>query len=174
MDSIILKNWSGLFLPIAFIIALPLHIYYLMIEIAITEGVSSGWVLGFAVTTVLFLFSLELLWQTFTSMELSNETIQFRKPWKRFGFFRKRRSTWILNNADWNEMYIFKQKSAYTLYFSKDKTAIFFATIEYGGSFVKAIEKNYPEKKVFRHIKEFPRALRKELKKEFPERVMTG
>lgn len=168
------RNWYGLIMAMLFIILIPLHILYRMLEMSFKGDEHAAGLLGYSIIGVICLFSFELIWHTLVEMELTDETIVFRKPWKHYGFFRKSRNHWTLRNEEWNELYVFSRKTSYILYFRKDQTAVFFATIEEGKRMIRDIEQFFPDKKVFWNEKEFPRELRKQMKKEFPERVMRG
>jgi hypothetical protein len=113
---------------------------------------------------------------TLIEVEITQQTIVFRKPWKRYSlFFRKRRTIWTLSNDEWTDAYIFSAKSSYSIYFRKDRTAAFIASIEEGRKIIKEIEAFFPDKKVHYNFPfEYPKEIRKKLKKQYPERVMRG
>lgn len=174
--SITRRNWSGLFFPTVFFSVIHYMILNEMISKVIEKDPAAPGILGFTIETVFLLLCLELIWNTLIEMEITHETITFRKPWKRLSlFFRSKTTNWTLQNTEWDEVYVFSTKSSYSLYFRKDQTAAFIASIEDGRKFIKDIEAFFHEKKVhWNSDKDFPRTLRRKLRKEYPERVIRG
>ncbi len=145
-----------------------------MVELAVNKSESAPGILGFSIISIICIFSLELVWNALVRMELTKERIVFSKPWKHFGFFRKSRNCWTITTEAWDELHIFTSKSSYLLYFRKDRSAVFFASIDSAEKLVNAIKLHYPEKKYFWNATERPIEIRKRMKKEYPERVMRG
>lgn len=170
----IYRNWGSVFIALLLILGLPFHILYMMLEMVIEKSEEAPGIIGFSIISVVCIFSLELLWHSFIVMEITSTSIKFRKPWKHFGFFRKSRNSWIINKEEWDELFVYSYRTSYWLYFRKDKTPVFFGTFEDGRKFAKAIQNQYPDKKIYWKEKELTKSLRKKIKKEYPERVMMG
>jgi hypothetical protein len=116
---------------------------------------------------------LEIIYFMFSVMEITPDEIIFTKPWRRFGLFRKRQNRWVIPHSEWTELHAFNFKSNSTLYFRKEKEAVFFATIDGGGLFVKKIKKHFREKLIYLSFnQEFPQKIKRKMQDEFPEKVM--
>ncbi len=128
------------------------------------------WVLiGF----LIFIFYLELIYYMYSVMEITKNEIIFTKPWRRFGLFRKRRNRWTISHKEWTELHAFNFKSHVTLYFRKERDAVFFATIDGGSFFVKKLKKHCREKLIYTSQNDrFPGKLCAKMADEFPERMM--
>lgn len=170
-----IRNYVGLIIPVAFFVLLPLAILITMIVTSITHPENSANLLGYAIMLVLCFFSLELLWLSLIELEINNGTIIFRKPLKRFSVFRKKKTTWTIDDEEWDELLYSITKNGYSLYFRKERTATFFAAMEGGMILIEAIQQHFPNKVVIQIPgTDFPHDLRKRMKKEFPERFMRG
>jgi hypothetical protein len=133
-------------------------------------------ILGTLVFSGVVLLTYEFFLNGLVEITITKDLIVFRKPLKTYSLlFRKKRNTWTIDAADWNELIVMKFKSIYHLYFRLEKSATLFATVEYGSKFVSDIKEMYPSKRINdQNNYSFPSHLRKQLKKEHPERVMRG
>lgn len=169
-------NWGGLFFVGFLTISIMGYVGFVFLEMNWNKSPEAPGLLGWSIYTLILLLSYELLINTLIQIKITQTTITFRKPWKRFSvLFRKSRQQWILKNEEWDEVFAHSVKSTYMLYFRKNRVGAFFATIEDGRKMLKAIEAFFPDKKIhWNPPYDYPKALRKKMKKEFPERVMRG
>ena len=160
-------------IPLLLLGVLILCVNYQIIIWAVRKDYLSAvyfiWVLiGFGI----FLFYLELIYYVYSVMEITPNEIIFTKPLRRYGLFRKRQSRWVIPHSEWTELHAFNIKSNATLYFRKERDAVFYATIEGGSAFVRKLKKHFREKLIYSSRNRFPRQLRNKMYSEPAERVM--
>lgn len=105
------------------------------------------------------------------------EEIILSKPLRKYSLFsRKRNQLVCIKPEDWNSLYYKKingrQGSSVMLYFRKDKNIAYFFSTSGLQKSVDEIQQVFPDKHFVHYGDLYPRKLIKQLRKEFPERVV--
>ncbi|MFN5983086.1 MAG: hypothetical protein ACK46Y_03370 [Fluviicola sp.] len=147
----------------------------------IYEGFSFGKLIGVIISSACCYGLIETFFHDFKVIEFYTDKLVIYKPLKRIGVFRKGRNEWILLSSEWDEAYHFSRKYGSTIYFRKNKTAIFVLSYDNGGFIIDKFQRYFSEKKIEVHAdrnneidlqRYFPTKSIKELKKNFPDRYV--
>lgn len=135
------------------------------------EGFSVGYFIGVVFLSAICLGLIEILFHDFKVIEFYSDKLVIRKPLKRKGIFRKGRNEWILLSSEWDEAFhISSRSSGSTIYFRKNKTAIFILNYENGGFIIDKFQRYYSEKKIEVHVNK-NNTIQKE--RSFPAKTIT-
>ena len=160
------RVWNNLFIaiyyslcfsiiPVGFIAAFinnPRQIYALLVGI------------------VLLWLVYELFTVAYIRITFRDGVLLFERPLGKYRLlFRKRPGSMTIHPASWTEVYTHSHKGGHSLYFRKDRTAAYFVSFDGMGSFKDELTAYFLERK--KQTLDFPRDLKRKLRKEMPERV---
>nr|WP_294860489.1 hypothetical protein [uncultured Fluviicola sp.] len=112
----------------------------------------------------------ELFVYTYIRATLRDGVLFFERPLGKYGFlFRRRTRQMTIHPDDWTEVYRYSFKGGTAYYFRKDKTAAYFVSADGFRFFYDDLERLFPGK--VKHTDDFPREMRKKLRKKERGRV---
>lgn len=112
----------------------------------------------------------ELFTVAYIRITFRDGVLLFERPLGKYRLlFRKRPGSMTIHPASWTEVYTHSHKGGHSLYFRKDRTAAYFVSFDCMGSFDKKLADLFPGRK--KHTLDFPRDLKRKMRKEMPERV---
>ena len=147
----------------------------------IYEGFSFGKLIGVIISSACCYGLIETFFHDFKVIEFYTDKLVIYKPLKRIGVFRKGRNEWILLSSEWDEAYHFSRKYGSTIYFRKNKTAIFVLSYDNGGFIIDKFQRYFSGKRIEAHAdrnndihlqRNYPAKSINELKKNFPDRYV--
>lgn len=117
----------------------------------------------------LYLFY-ELTVHSFIRIMYLNGELDFRKPLSKYSlFFRKKEHHLRIKPNEWTEVYSYSFRDGYSHYFRNERTAAYFVTTDGLSNFSQDLNKLF--RKRVKETDDFPRDLKRKLRKEMPERV---
>lgn len=161
-----LRTWTnGLWIGIGTAWLLILPVGSLLIFFNEPVYVHALWV---GITLLGFMY--ELVVNAFIRITYLNGVLEFERPLRKYSLlFRKRKRKLTIRPDEWTELYWYSRKNSFTYYFRKGQTAAYFVSGDGFTLLRRKLEKLFPGR--LKTSLDFPKATRKRLKKEFPERV---
>ncbi len=160
------RVWNNLFIAI----------YYSLCFSIIPVGLIAAFInnphqiYALLVGIVLLWLLYELFTVAYIRITFRDGVLLFERPLGKYRLlFRQRPGSMTIHPDDWSEVYTHSHKGGHSFYFRKERTAAYFVSFDGMGSFDNALASYFPGRK--KHVSEFPRELKRKMRKEMPEQV---